>query len=342
MRTKKGVNAMFDFSRNAARYFAAAAATLFLISCGGSDDTPAPPPFGSTTLILGSSLSDTGNQCQAKPSECLPTPPAYQQLDSNGPIWVTTVAARYGASAVNSLRGGTNFAYADARTGTVPSFGTTAPTPPIAPSLLEQTETMLARNGFNINPQFLVILEAGGAFSNNAEAALGLVLANPASATTIVGNTVTAALTDVVGILNRLYAAGARNVVLVNSPNLGAIPASTLSGNPLITTLLTQMAGGFNANLATQVNNVKAVSPGLNVYLVDAFVLQSQVQANPAAFGFANATQPCFVQATATTPQILCSTDPAVQNTFFFWDTKHPTYATGQLVAQRAIAAIGR
>jgi outer membrane lipase/esterase len=207
---------------------------------------------------------------------------------------------------------------------------------------VEQTETMLARNGFNINPQFLVILEAGGAFSNNAEAALGLVLANPASATTIVGNTVTAALTDVVGILNRLYAAGARNVVLVNSPNLGAIPASTLSGNPLITTLLTQMAGGFNANLATQVNNVKAVSPGLNVYLVDAFVLQSQVQANPAAFGFANATQPCFVQATATTPQILCSTDPAVQNTFFFWDTKHPTYATGQLVAQRAIAAIGR
>ena len=49
MRTNKGVNAMFDFSRTAARYLAAIAATLFLISCGGSNDTPAPPPFGATT-----------------------------------------------------------------------------------------------------------------------------------------------------------------------------------------------------------------------------------------------------------------------------------------------------
>lgn len=333
---------MFDFSRNAARYLAAIAATLFLISCGGSDDTPAPPPFAATTLVLGSSLSDNGNQCQARPSECLPTPPAYNQLDSNGPLWINTVAARYGATVNPSLKGGTNFAYADARTGVVPNDGTTAPSAAIAPSLVQQTETMLARGGFVINPQNLVVLEAGGAFSNNAEAALGLVLANPANATTIVTNTVTAAITDVIGVLNRLYAAGARNVLVMNSPNLGAIPAATLIGNPLVPTLLTQMAGGFNANLATQINNVKAVSPGLSVYVLDAFTLQNQVQANPAAFGFANVTMPCFVQATASTPQILCSTDPAVQNTFAFWDTKHPTYATGQLLAQRAITAIGR
>jgi outer membrane lipase/esterase len=333
---------MFDFSRNAARYLAAIAATLFLISCGGSDDTPAPPPFGQTTLVLGSSLSDNGNQCQARPSECLPTPPAYNQLDSNGPLWINTVAARYGATVNPSLKGGTNFAYADARTGVVPNDGTTAPSPAIAPSLVQQTETMLASRGFVINPQNLVVLEAGGAFSNNAEAALGLVLANPANATTIVTNTVTAAITDVIGILNRLYAAGARNVLVMNAPNLGAIPAATLIGNPLVPTLLTQMAGGFNANLATQLNNVKAVSPGLSVYVLDAFTLQNQVQASPATYGFANVTMPCFVQATATTPQILCSTDPAVQNTFAFWDTKHPTYATGQLLAQGAITAIGR
>ena len=334
---------MFEFSRNAARYFAAIAATLFLISCGGSsNDTPAPPPFGATTLVVGSSLSDNGNQCQARPSECLPTPPAYNQLDSNGPLWVNTVAARYGATVNPSLRGGTNFAYADARTGVVPNDGTTAPSAAIAPSLVQQTESLLASRGYVINPQNLVIVEAGGAFSNNAEAALGLVLANPANATTIVTNTVTAAITDVIGVLNRLYAAGARNVLLMNAPNLGAIPAATLIGNPLVPTLLTQMSGGFNANLATQVINLRAVSPGLSLFVLDAFTLQNQVQASPAAFGFANVTQPCFVQATATTPQILCSMDPAVQNTFSFWDTKHPTFATGQLLAQRAIAAIGR
>lgn len=333
---------MLDFSRQTARYLAAIAAAIFLVSCGGDNDTPAPPPFGATTLVLGSSLSDNGNQCQARPSECLPTPPAYNQLDSNGPLWINTVAARYGAIVNPSLRGGTNFAYADARTGVVPNDGATAPSAAIAPSLVQQTETMLASRGYVINPQNLVVLEAGGAFSNNAEAALGLVLANPANATTIVTNTVTTAIADVIGVLIRLYAAGARNVLLMNAPNLGAIPAATLIGNPLVPSLLTQMAGGFNANLATQVNNVKAGSPGLSVFVLDAFALQNQVQANPAAFGFANVAQPCFVQATANTPQILCSTDPAVQNTFAFWDTKHPTYATGQLLAQQAITAIGR
>jgi len=338
---------MFDFSRNAARYFAAAAATLFLISCGGSDDTPAPPPFGATTLVIGSSLSDNGNQCQARPAECLPTPPAYNQLDSNGPLWVNTVAARYGATVNPSLKGGTNFAYADARTGVVPSFGTTTPPPAIAPSLVEQTETMLARNGYNINPQNLVIVEATGAFSNSTQAALALVLANPTSAATIGNNTVTASLTDVVGILNRLYAAGARNILLLNSGDMSkSVAARALAQSPAtapLVVLLAQMSAGFNSNLATQVNNVKAVSPGLNIYLVDVFSWQNEIAANPAAFGIANVIQPCLIPATATTPQILCSTDPAVQNTYFFWDTgSHPTYGTGQLLAQRAIATIGR
>jgi outer membrane lipase/esterase len=120
---------MFDFSRNAARYFAAVAATLFLISCGGSsNDTPAPPPFASTTLVIGASLSDNGNACTASPAACPPSPPYAQGVSSNGTLWVTTVAARYGAAVTPSLRGGTNFAYGGARTGVVPGApATTTP-----------------------------------------------------------------------------------------------------------------------------------------------------------------------------------------------------------------------
>ena len=332
---------MFDFSRKLARGLAAVAATLILISCGGSDDTPAPPPFGQTTYVVGASLSDMGNQCTARPSECTPTPPSYQQLDSNGPLWVATVAARYGATVNASLKGGTNFAYADARTGVVPNDGATAPPAAIAPSMVQQTDTMLTRTGFLINPQNLVIVDASS-FANNVSAALALVQASPANASTIATATVTAAVTDVVGILNRLYASGARNILVVNSPDVGKTPAVQSFNNPLIAGLATQMSGGFNSNLATQINNVRAVSPGLSVFSLDLFMLQTQVQASPAAYGFANATLPCFVAATATTPQILCSTDPAVQNAFFFWDPFHPTYAAGQLAAQRAITAIGR
>ena len=337
---------MFDSIRRTARWYAAIAASLLLISCGGSDDTPAPPPFGQTTYVLGSSLADTGNQCAARPSECLPTPPAYQQLDTNGPVWVTTVAARYGASANPSLKGGTNFAYADARTGVVPNDGTNAPSPAIAPSLVQQTESLLSRAGYAVNPQNLVILDAGGAFANNTEAALGLAVGNLANAKTIATNTVVAAVTDVVGVMIRLSAAGAREIVVLNSPNISATPkavaAAKALNNPLVTTLLLEMAVGFNQNLAAQINALKATTPGLNVYVIDAFTLQSKAQANPAAYGFDYADRPCFLQATATTPQFLCSTDPAVQNKYFFWDEQHPTYATGQLIAKAAIDAIGR
>jgi len=332
---------MSDFSRNAARYFAAIAATLFLISCGGSsNETPAPPPFGATTYVVGASLSDMGNQCTARPQECTPTPPAYMQLDSNGPLWVTTVAAKYGAAVNPSLKGGSNFAYADARTGVVPNDGTTAPPAPIAPSMAQQTDMMLSRIGYTVIPQNLVIVDAS-AFGNNVVAALALVQANPANAALIATATVTGAVTDVVGILNRFYAAGARNILVVNSPDVGKTPALQALNNPLIAGLATQMSAGFNSNLATQINNVRGVSPGLGIYSLDLYALQTQVQASPAAFGFANATLPCFVAATANMPQILCSTDPAVQNTFFFWDPFHPTYAAGQLAAQRAIVAIG-
>lgn len=338
---------MFESTRHAVRLLAASAVALLLVSCGGSEnDTPAPPPFGQTTYVVGSSLSDNGNQCAARPSECLPTPPAYQQLDSNGPLWVTTVAARYGASAIPSLQGGTNFAYADARTGVVPNDGANPPPPAIAPSLVEQTDSLLARVGYGFSPQNLVLVDAGGAFANTTAAAMALIAANLPNAQVIATNTVTASVTDVAGILNRLAAAGARHVVVLNSPNLSTTPAAVATAqalnNPLVTTLLLNMAAGFNQNLATFIGGLKAATPGLNIYLIDAFTVQNQVQANPSAFGFQFADRPCFLQATATTPQFLCSTDPNVQNTYFFWDAQHPTTATHQLIAQTAIQAIGR
>lgn len=334
---------MFDFTRNAARWLTAAAASLLLISCGGSDD-PETPAFGQTTYVIGSSLSDNGNQCAARPAECLPTPPAYQQLDSNGPLWVTKVAAKYGASVVSSLKGGTNFAYADARTGVVPNDGANAPSPAIAPSLVQQTDTMLSRIGFAIHPQNLVLLDAGGAFSNSTDAAMGLVAANLPNAQTIATNTVAAAIGDVFAVLSKLTAAGARHIVVLNSPNLSKTPRAVAAAQalPPLATLLVGMSAGFNQNLAGAINAVKASTPGVNIYLIDAFTLQNQVQANPTQFGFQNASQPCFLPATATTPQVLCSTDPAVQNTYFFWDDLHPTTATHQLLADSALAAIGR
>jgi outer membrane lipase/esterase len=329
---------MVDMRRHAARYFAVAAATLFLASCGGSsNETPAPPPFGQTTWVIGASLSDNGNTCIQTPTSCPPSPPYAQGIASNGTLWVTTVAARYGAQVTPSLRGGNNFAYGGATTGAVP--GNTAT--PAVPNMVQQTEQVLQRAGFTINPQNLVIVDAS-TFGNNVNVALTLAAANPSQSTQIVTNTITAAVTDIVGIINRFYAAGARNILVVNSPNIGRTPLLQGSGNATAIATATTMAQQFNGALAQQANNVRAVSPGLSLFLYDVFTTQNQVQANPAAFGFGNATVPCFIPPQGANPPSLCSPNAAQQNTFFFWDPFHPTAGAGALVANQVIALIGR
>lgn len=322
--------------RHAACHLAAIAATLLLVSCGGSsNDTPAPPPFGQTTWVIGASLSDTGS-CLATPATCPPSPPYAPGVSSNGTLWVTTVAARYGASATPSNAGGTNFAVGGARTGVVP--GAPAFT---GSTMVVQTEQLLARAGYVISPQALVVVDAS-TFGNNINAALTLAGANPSQAQAIVTAAITQGVTDVVGVVNRLYAAGARTILFVNVPDIGKTPLVQSTGNATVIATATTMSAQFNGAMTQQLANVRAVSPGLATPTLDLFALLSQVQANPAAFGFANATAPCFVPPTGTTAASLCSPNFATQNTYVFWDPFHPTAGTGAIMAQNAINAIGR
>jgi outer membrane lipase/esterase len=318
---------MFDSIRRTARWYAAIAATLLLISCGGSNDTPEAPPFGKTTVVFGASVSDTGNACALSASSCPPAPPYATGRASNGPLWVETVAARYGATATPSLLGGYNYAYGGATTGTVP--GTTVTTRP--PSMAAQMDQYLARVNYQVNPQTLVILD-GITVGNNIADALTQALGGNANAPTAV---LTAAVTDMVTIMTRMYAAGARTIVVLNSVNIGKTPRITALNNPVATAVATQMSQQFNGALAQQMAILKAASPGLNLLLVDSYAFEAGVQANPAANGFTNVTAACFVASPA--PSVCATPD-----TYYYWDTFHPTYATGQKLAAEVIRVIGR
>src|SRR5690349_25159216 len=80
-------------------------------------------PLYSEMVVFGDSLSDTGNVHAASTAQGLipdPPPPYFNGRLSNGPIWVDRLAERLGiASPSPSLTGGTNYAYAGAKT----SFG---------------------------------------------------------------------------------------------------------------------------------------------------------------------------------------------------------------------------
>jgi outer membrane lipase/esterase len=201
------------FGRTARLGTRAAAVTLsalILASCGGSDSPPTPPLFG-TTVVFGASVTDTGNVCPAAPG-CPPVPPYASGRYSNGPLYVETVAARYGAAVNPSTRGGTNFAYAGARTGAIPGLTTQSTTP----SMVAQLDQFMATQRGQLSNRSLFIIDAT-TFGNNITAGLPLIQATTITPTQLV----TAGITDIVTMVTRLYAAGARHVVVVNAPNIG-------------------------------------------------------------------------------------------------------------------------
>lgn len=313
-------------ARLSARASAIALTAAILASCGGGADNevPTPPLFG-TTIVLGSSLSDTGNQCPTSATPgCPPVPPYAAGRISNGTLYVERVAARYGAAVTPSTRGGNNFAYAGARTGNIPGLTTQS----TIPSVAAQFETFAARQaatGRAMDDRTLVVLEAGGAFFNNFSAGLPLIQAGTITSTQFV----TAAVTDVVTVMTRLYAIGARNILLINAPNFGATPG-VLSLGQAAAGAGTQLAFGFNQALAGQVTLLTANSPGLRVYTFDSFALFNELITTPGNFQLANVTMPCVMVPA-------CVSSPATANTYMFWDSVHPTVRTGEIVAQRIL-----
>lgn len=289
--------------------------TAVLLASCGSDSADTPPLFGST-VVIGASLTDTGNVCPASPG-CPPTPPYAVGRFSNGTLFVETIAGRFGAAVSSSLRGGNNFAYAGARTGAIPGL----PTQSTTPSMVAQLQQFIERpsSAALLNPQTLFVVDAS-TFGNNFNAAAGAGLL-PANATAVI----TAGVVDIVTIMTRLYAAGARNILLVNVPNLGSTPLVRAQG-AAAQAGATQVSGGFNQGLAQQTALLVANSPGLKVYTLDFFTLSNQITANPAAFGLTNVTDACV-----TTTGVCATPD-----TYLYWDSFHPTRATGQIAANTA------
>jgi len=316
---------MIELRRNAARIFTALAAAAFLVSCGGSDDDgPPQPAFGQVTYVFGASVSDTGNTCDLIPANCPPTPPYAAGRFSNGQLFAEIVAARYGAGVTPSRTGGNNFAYAGARTG--PIAGTTQG----VPNMVAQLDQYLARVNFQSSANALFIVD-GVTVGNDIVDALTLAQTNPNAPTTVL----TGAVTNVVTIINRLYASGARNILIANSADVGKTPRAQALG-PTASAGATQLSAQFNGALAQQIAQIRPNSPGLNLYVLDVFALNAEAIANPAALGYTNVMAPCFNDLVA--PPTLC----AAPATYFYWDSFHPSATTHSIAAQRGIAAIGR
>lgn len=299
----------------------AAAITLVLAACSDGSTEPKAPALFETVVVFGASLDDTGNACNALPTSCPPFPYANARF-SNGPLWVEQMAEKLNARVAPARGGGTNFAFASARTG--PITGTTQ----VAPNMIQQVDLYLDVGSKSNRDVTLYVINAATA-GNDIVDALLLSRTNPLVPATVMAG----AVSNVATMISKLYAGGARHVLLLNSTDIGRTPLVLAQGAEA-SALASALSAQFNATLAAQLPAIRSASSGLTIYTVDLGTLTAQVTANPGSFGYTNITAPCV----SVSPASLCST-PA---SFFFWDSFHPTEATGKLVAQRAVTALGR
>lgn len=304
--------------RSALRSLAAAAGAAVLVSCGDSSTGPDNSALFKTMFVFGASLDDTGNACNLNASNCTPAPYATPRV-SNGPLYVELVAAKYGATVTPSRTGGTNYSYAGARTGAIAS------TTQGVPNMNQQVDAYLTSSRTSGRDRALYVINAA-TVGNDINDALVQGATNPQAPAIIVGS----AVANISSIVTRLYAAGGRHFLVLNSTDVGRTPLVRGAG-ATVAGAATAMSTQFNAALNTQITSARTQLPGINIYVVDLGALTAQVAANPSQFGFMNVTTACVTGTTA------CATP----DTYFYWDSFHPTAATGRLVSARAITALG-
>ena len=157
------------------------------------------------------------------------------------------------------------------------------------------------------------------------------LLGDPATET--VG--VLAAVSNEVSFISSLASGGAHNFVVMDVPDLGKTPDVASGGAGAVAAAM-DLTAEFNLNL-TDALDALAASNHLNIGVIDADTVLDQITADPGAYGFANVTTPVW-SGNFDDPNsgTLVSTNPAIQDSYLFWDDLHPTASAHALIAAAA------
>ena len=272
-------------------------------------------------FVLGDSLSDQQNLASSGLAPFLAGPPYFEGAFSNGPVAVELLAESLGLELQPSLHltqqfTGTNFAVAGAKAGG---------SEPI--DLNTQLGALLAVNPGGFTPGDLFIVFFGGndirgtSEQSNRDAFRTLYDATKA----------------IQAAVEALIAAGAENIVIVNSPNIGDIPETQLlaAENPRLPRILSFRSRVFNFFLNRSVRTLKRQNDA-QIVQFNLFQFFTFLTNNGDDLGYANSSDACFLQIGAS--QIFnpeCDFDE-----FLFFDAIHPTAVTHARAANALEAVI--
>jgi outer membrane lipase/esterase len=282
-------------------------------------------------FILGDSVSDAGNrylmtgESTKSPYPLVPTYP-YNMGGfhySNGKTWAERIAQD-----LNDVSGGKASRAAPGKNGNYAHGGARGRNNVDHPSpdSLEQAMTLVVDyNG--APPDALYVVQFGG---NDVRDALEAAQSDQSLATSfgILFN----AVYEVQGTINSLYAAGARNFLVANSPDLANTPAINLSG-PVAGFLTGIFVGTYNGELENRLIELET-KPGIVIHRFNMFDFTNKLVSNPGDYGLTNVTSPCL--------NFLVESGGKCDNPedYLFWDGLHPTAVGHRAIAKAALAAL--
>jgi uncharacterized protein YhjY with autotransporter beta-barrel domain/phospholipase/lecithinase/hemolysin len=287
---------------------AAAAIAATLLACSAVPALAQGTRFTSITGF-GDSYADTGSgpggafrllgfPCPAGP----PTNPTCHF--SQGTNFVDSLQSIYNLPPL------TNYAIGGAQTGNTNVI-------PGLPGFAQEVATFVA-SGKRFSSTDLLAISIGGNDQAQFNSANTLLQIN--------GMAVTSAGNAVAGV-QQLIALGAHNIAWVSPGNPFYFPAPF--GDPALTfAQREEWARTYFQQLQMQL--APAANAGTRIFLFDYETLQARIVANPSQYGFASAGS-CL--ASLGVGGCLAASS-AVQNSYFYWDTIHPTSAGFALIAR--------
>lgn len=278
--------------------------------------------------VFGDSLSDRGNLAEAFNSP-FPDPPSYHYSFTNGPVAVSLVAASYGLAADPSLwlngfqdtnnlfpagyQPGTNYAVGDA------TANSAAPGGLQGINLPDQIGAYLNHVSDKADGNALYTVFIGGNDVKDATRPNG----GGAAA-------IETGVADEIAAITALQQAGAQHFLVVNVPDVGAIPlfaeehpdeAAAATANTIL----------YNTSLASALAGLR----GLNLTTFNLYSYEKAILANASLFGLTNITDPCYTQAPlSTASSAACGPNAENIDHFAYWNDVHPTKQVHALIAQ--------
>lgn len=301
--------------------FFARGSILLALSCAFGAAPAAASRF-TNIFAFGDSLSDVGNVFLSTGGK-VPGAPYFAGRFTNGPNWVDDLSAQLGLGPARpALAGGTDFAFGGAVTGPAVPGGNE-----VVPNIGQQVGLFTQATGGSAPSSALYTVWIG---ANDIFAALDDLIANTITIAQARADLLVAAQTAA-GAVHSLAEEGATTFLVPLIPDLGKTP--NVLGVMGLAPIATSLTEGYNAALAQAIRGLDLGE--IDVSYVDAFALIDAAVRDPAAFGYTNVTDRCYVG-----PLSGGGTVCATPDSYLFWDGQHPTAPGHARVAALALEAI--